>query len=274
MRIATIIRRRLVTFCVNEQMLEKWPLPFFICLLFVGSVGAQQGAGFVERFQHLNHIGWNISDGWANGDHQSCEWRADAVTIAANDMRLMLSDRGGKVRPLGCAEIHTTTVLGYGLYEARLRSAAGSGLDTGFFTYVGPPTGSAEHDEIDFEFLGKDPHTVNIGHFTNGKPYDGKIVDLGFDASQGLHNYGFDWKPDKINWYVDGKAIFETPDGAKIPRTPGRLYFNLWSGSGMQDAWMGPFRYSGPTTADVEWVAYTSSTGPCQFPESIKCKTR
>jgi endo-1,3-1,4-beta-glycanase ExoK len=249
---------------------------FLICSVFASygaaSTKAEDGTGFVETFQYLNRDRWYVSDGWANGDYQSCEWRSNAVATTRNDLRLTLSDRGGKVRPLGCPEIRTKARLGYGLYEARIRSAAGSGLVTAFFTYVGPPTGSAEHDEIDFEFLGKDPHTVNVTQFTNGKPYDGKVIQLDFDASQTFHNYGFEWTPDKIRWYVDGKVVSETPVGDKIPRNPGNLHFMLWSGSQVQDAWMGQFSYTIPVTADVEWVAYTPTDAPCTFSKSIKCK--
>jgi endo-1,3-1,4-beta-glycanase ExoK len=80
---------------------------------------------------------------------------------------------------------------------------------------------------------------VSINHFTNGKPYGGTVVQLGFDASQSFHDYGFEWAPDKIRWLVDKELVSETPVGAKIPRNPARLYFSLWSGSAAEDAWMG-----------------------------------
>jgi endo-1,3-1,4-beta-glycanase ExoK len=232
---------------------------------------ANDGSGFVEKFQFLNRNRWLVSDGWANGNYQSCEWRADAITFATRGvMRLTLSDHGGKVRSFGCAEIRSKATLGYGLYEARIRSAAGSGLNTAFFTYIGPPAGTPEHDEIDFEFLGKNPQTVNINHFTNGEPHDGKIIQLDFDASRSFHNYGFEWTPDKISWYVDAQVVSETPAGAKIGRNPGLLFFSLWSGL---DEWMGPFHYETPVTAEVEWAAYTPPNATCSFPESIKCST-
>ena len=34
------------------------------------------------------------------------------------------------------------------------------------------------------------------------------MYDLGFDASEGYHTYGFDWQKDSITWYVDGKAVY------------------------------------------------------------------
>jgi endo-1,3-1,4-beta-glycanase ExoK len=224
---------------------------------------------FVEKFQQLDPKRWYVADGWANGDYQTCEWSAQAIKVAGSNMRMTLSDKGGKQRPISCPEMHTNARTSYGLYEARMRSASGSGLNTAFFTYIGPPNGVKEWDEIDFEFLGKDPHTVNTGHYTNGKAANGKIVQLGFDASQSFHNYAFEWTPDKIIWYVDGKQVHETAPGSPMPHNPSLLFLSLWSG---QPAWLGPFEYSKPVTADVQWVAFTPAGTPCAFPESLRCK--
>ena len=49
-----------------------------------------------------------------------------------------------------------------------MKAAAGSGLNTGFFTYIGP-THKQPHDEIDFEVLGKDPSKVQINQYVDGK---------------------------------------------------------------------------------------------------------
>jgi endo-1,3-1,4-beta-glycanase ExoK len=213
---------------------------------------------FFRDYPQLDLKSWYVSDGWSNGDHQSCEWRAHAVDLAGGKLRLTLSDRGGKVRPIGCGEIHTNKRYGYGRYEARLRSAAGSGLNTAFFTYVGPPVGVPEHDEIDFEFIGKQPDTVDITVWTKGKSSGAAVrVPLGFDASKDFHDYALEWTPTAVRWYADGKLIHETPEGAPIPRNPGGIYFSLWSGSKIEDDWMGPFTYTEPVTAQVEWVRFT-----------------
>lgn len=233
---------------------------------------AADDAGFRDYFLMPNDKRWYVSDGWANGDYQSCEWRASSVRVAARDLRLTLNDHGGKQRPIGCPELHTNARLSYGLYEARMRTAAGPGLNTAFFTYIGPPNGVKEWDEIDFEFLGKDPHTVSITQWANGTARDGKVVQLGFDASQGFHNYAFDWEKDKVTWYVDGKVVAETAAGSPVPRNPGMLFFSLWSGSASKDDWLGHFDYKAPVTADVEWAAYTPTGKKCAFPESLSCK--
>jgi beta-glucanase (GH16 family) len=138
-----------------------------------------------------------------------------------------------------------------------IRTAEGSGLNTAFFTYVGPPHGVPEWDEIDFEFLGKAPNRVEANYVVNGKIIKGKIVDLGFDSSKDFHDYAIDWAPAGIKWFVDGKEVYETPQGAALPHNPGYLFLSLWTGSSIEDSWMGPFKYTQPMTAEAEWVRYT-----------------
>ena len=222
--------------------------------------GAAQ-AGTLQFFSDHNKIDtnrWFISHGWSNGDIQSCEWRADAVTGSNTNIRLTLSDHGGKVRPIGCGELQTKAKnFGYGMYEARMRSAAGSGLNTAFFTYIGPPNGVPNHDEIDFEFLGKNPKTVQLNYYVDGKPIDPAIIPLGFDASAEFHTYSFVWEPEKIRWYIDGKLVHETKSGGPLPSHPGGIYLSLWSGSKIVDEWLGPFQYTKPVSAEYAWVKYT-----------------
>lgn len=212
---------------------------------------------FLESPAKINYHLWYISDGWANGPIQSCEWKRSAVTIDDGKILLTLSDRGGKVRPIGCGEMRYTHVTGYGTYEARIKSAAGSGLNTAFFTYTGPGVKQPVHDEIDFEFLGKDPHTVQLNYYVNAKPQDGTVIQLGFDASKEFHDYKFVWEPAKITWYVDGKKVHETKDGVPLPSHPGRAFISLWSGAPSVNGWLGAFNYNAPVSAGFEWVKFT-----------------
>jgi len=213
--------------------------------------------GFRSTFFTIDKNRWYISNGWSNGEHQSCEWRADAFSIEDNKLVMTVSDQGGKVRPIGCPEMHTKTPTLYGRYEARMRTAAGSGLNTAFFTYTGKSYGAPAHDEIDFEFLGKAPTKVEVNYFANDQVVRGKIVDLGFDATKDFHDYGFDWSATGITWYVDGAVVYKTPKGAPVPRIPSYLFLSLWSGAAMEDSWMGPFTYTNPVTAEVAWTRFT-----------------
>ena len=211
------------------------------------------GAPSIDRKQ------WYVSDGWRNGDWQNCQWTAHNVFAAsASALELRLDKNGGKISPYGCGEIQYMPKTSYGTYAASLRTAAGSGLNTAFFTYIGPPMGTPQHDEIDFEFMGKAPDTVDITVWTNEDSH-GKAarVPLGFDASKAFHTYSFKWTPDAVLFYADDKLIFRTQPGETIPSHPGHLFFSLWSGGKAEDEWMGPFTYTAPATAYVAWAKFT-----------------
>ena len=64
------------------------------------------------------------------------------------------------------------------------------------------------------------------------------LHNLGFDASQGFHTYGFDWQADHITWYVDGKAVHTVTEN--LPSTPGKIMMNVWPGIGVDD-WLDPY---------------------------------
>lgn len=212
-------------------------------------------------YPNIDRSLWFPSHGWSNGEHQSCEWRADALEGHNNMLQLTLSNRGGRVRPIGCPELQSKARYGFGRFEARMRTAAGSGLNTAFFTFIGPPLGVPEHDEIDFEFLGKDPTTVELNYWVNAKQQPSYVLHLGYDASKEFHDYAFEWGPQSIKWFVDGKLVHETDEGASMPHNPGKLFLSLWSGSEIEDSWMGHFTYTQPVTADVAWVKYTRLEG-------------
>ncbi|HEU5047113.1 MAG TPA: family 16 glycosylhydrolase [Rickettsiales bacterium] len=232
-------------------------------LAMLAAVGMAAGAqarniNFFTQYPQLDTRSWYVSDGWANGNYQSCEWQGRNITATGNQgLQLTLQNNGVKVRPIGCAQVNTTALYGYGIYEARMQTVTGAGLNTAFFTYNGPSTGSPVWDEIDFEFLGKNPQTVQLNYFTNGKPQDGTVIQLGFDASKSEHIYSFDWEANYIRWYVDGRLVHQTPAGAKIPKTPGHIYLSLWSGAANENAWLGAFNYTTPVKARVDWVHYT-----------------
>lgn len=200
---------------------------------------------------------WYISNGWSNGKHQSCEWSKNAVKGHEKNLRLILSDKAGKTLPYTCGEIQTNKKYSYGRYEARIKTAAGSGLNSAFFTFVGPYQGSKIHDEIDIEFLGKDGRLVQFSYWHDAKNYDAKVYTLDFDATTDFHDYAFEWHKDKIIWFVNGKEVHRTSGKHPLPFVPSKIMFSLWSGGKPVDDWMGPFKYKGPQTMDISWVKFT-----------------
>lgn len=145
--------------------------------------------------------------------------------------------------------------FGYGLYQVNMKPIKNPGVVSSFFTYTGPSEGKP-WDEIDIEFLGKDTTKVQFNYFTNGRGQKDEHVhlhNLGFDASQGFHTYGFDWQADHITWYVDGRAVYTAYND--IPSTPGKIMMNAWPGKGV-DAWLAPYNGQTPLYAYYDWISY------------------
>ena len=84
------------------------------------------------------------------------------------------------------------------------------------------------------------------------------MYDLGFDSSKEFHTYGFDWQPDHITWYVDGKPVYTARDN--IPRTAGKIMMNAWPGSSEKDPgirdWLKDYNGNTPLVARYLWVTY------------------
>ncbi|MFC3206265.1 endo-1,3-1,4-beta-glycanase ExoK [Aquamicrobium soli] len=235
---------------------------------------AAEGKSFVENFDKLNTARWYISDGWANGDHQNCTWSKKQVSVKDGRLRLGFAKEKIKDRDYVCGEVQTNQRFSYGTFEVRMKAVAGSGLNTGFFTYIGP-VHKQPHDEIDFEVLGKDPSKVQINRYVDGKsrgPAD--LVEVPGGADRDFHDYAFVWQKDRIAWYVDSKLGGEVTDPAVLPSHPSKIYLSVW-GSDTLKSWMGAFSDPGqPLAAEVERVSFTAEGDACQFPESIVCKTQ
>jgi beta-glucanase (GH16 family) len=66
-----------------------------------------------------------------------------------------------------------------------------------------------EKDEIDFEFLGRNPTVVETNFYFDGilDHTKGQKHDLGADLSADYHDYSIEWTPTRLRWLVDGKEI-------------------------------------------------------------------
>lgn len=79
------------------------------------------------------------------------------------------------------------------------------------------------------------------------------MYDLGFDASENFHTYGFEWLPNKITWYVDGKPVYTAYND--IPKTPGKIMMNTWPGIGV-DEWLKPYNGKTPLVAQYKYISF------------------
>ncbi len=226
---------------------------------------------FFEPFDRIDTRRWYISDGWVNGALHGCTWARSNVGVQAGILKLRITQAPNRLRPYKCAELRTLGRYGHGLYEVRLRSAAGAGINTAMFTYSGPPL-TPVHDEIDFELLGKSPDKVQLNTFVAGKGGRESLVPVAGGADAAFHDYAFEWTPGGIRWFIDGRLV-RTEAAAPLPAEPGQFFLSLWMGAGPAEAWLGKFIDPRPAiSADVDWIAFTAPGERCAFPQSLSCK--
>src|SRR3546814_16281287 len=89
------------------------------------------------------------------------------------------------------------------------------------------------------------------------------MIDLGFDASAGFHTYAFEWRPDSIRWFVDGRQVHEeTGARGPLPSHPGKIFLHAWAGKDLE-GWLGRLSYPGhPLVAEIDCVAFRPLASP------------
>ncbi len=194
------------------------------------------------------------ADGWSNGSVFDCTWRGSNISFQDGIMRMKLDSDGENASPKWSGgEYRTRDFYHYGKYEVRMKPIKNDGVVSSFFVYTGPSDNNP-WDEVDIEFLGKDTTKIQFNYYCNGGGGHEYIYDLGFDASEDFHTYGFEWREDSITWYVDGIAVYTATED--IPATPGKIMMNVWPGIGV-DGWLKPFDGKVPLEAQYDWFQFT-----------------
>ena len=231
------------------------------------------------------------SNGWTNGGNFNTLWNPDNVVYEEGVARLTISEN-----PNGAekdsneyfgGEMRTYNYYGYGDYEVCMKVSDVAGTASTFFTCTGPydaenPEYKVDedgnqvkdengnpilingnpHDEIDIEFLGKDTTEVQFNYFVDGVGGHEFMYDLGFDASEGFHEYGFRWAEDHITWFVDNEPVYRIDAAANrpMPSTAGRILMNYWTGTSNLDGWMGNYKGGGENGPEYKWVSTSAQT--------------
>jgi beta-glucanase (GH16 family) len=219
--------------------------------------------GWVAAFKSQNGArgrDWHVAH--YEFDHPSfdTDWRRDQLRVAEG-LTLKLDPQTGGLNRFAGASIRRETPSHYGRYEVELQAARGAGVVTGFFTYTGPHYGT-RHDEIDIEFLGRNTRQMHVAWFVDGK-LTNHFIDLGFDAADRPRRYAFEWWPDRLAWFAEGKMIFEhhARDGA-IPTVPGRLFANLWAADPSIAIWAGTVDPDTSGEAQVKTIRFAPYSEP------------
>lgn len=236
-----------------------------------GTAAAEEplGGSFREDFLTFDPARWYVSDGWSNGDYQNCQWSSTAVRHMPGRVTLMYLEDPTPTHTYRCGEIQTNPRFGYGTFEAKIKTDAGSGLNSAFFTYIGPVHGE-RHDEIDFEILTANVNEVTVNTYVDGKPHHGDVHPVAEPTNERFYIYSFIWEPGRLRWFVDGELIKEVRDPV-LPERPQKIYLSIWGTETLND-WMGPFvPPERPKRMEIDWVAYTALGEACRFEESVLC---
>jgi GR25 family glycosyltransferase involved in LPS biosynthesis len=139
------------------------------------------------------------------------------------------------VRKFGAAALTSRRDFLFGRFEAVLKPPKIDGIITGLFLHRDSP-----RQEIDIEFLGKDPRKMLINVYYNpgceGARFDygyrgtPVVIDLGFDATTDFHSYAIEWDENELRWHVDGVIVHKRSnwEPTPIPHLPMKFHLNCW----------------------------------------------
>ncbi|NLD91827.1 MAG: family 16 glycosylhydrolase [Fibrobacter sp.] len=163
------------------------------------------------------------------------------------------------------AELYSLESVKYGRFDVRMKTIAGSGTVSSFFTYYNESyVGSPEPwREIDIEVLGKSTSIWQSNIITGNAA--SKVTSEGIhnfaNLNQEYHTYSVEWTPDYIAWFFDGQEIRRTT-GQQVTdcQTKNMSYrFNLWISDVPE--WVGAFNESIlPVYQYINWMTYSEYT--------------
>lgn len=274
--------------------------------LFAASCGKKlndeplQGAIVADWFEGSAST-FFATDGYGNGSVFNTWWNKDNVVYKDGTMQLTMSDMPEDLQltledytqeeldalaaegkdptqyKYYAGELRSYYNYGYGDYEVSMKPAKKSGTASTFFLYTGPgdraPGASEDNpwDEIDIEFLGSDTTKVQFNYYVDGVGGHEYMYDLGFDASEDFHEYGFRWTAEYIVWFVDDKPVYkvEASEENPLPSSPSKVLMNYWSGTQKAEGWMG--QYSDPQASEgpqYRWVRASADPSYGEIPGS------
>jgi len=158
------------------------------------------------------------------------------------------------------AELRTNSTFLYGRFEVRMRSAAGSGMLSSFFTYHDTPNVPAQWNEIDIEILGNSSNSVQFNIITQGQINHEVTKSLQYNPHQTFHIYAIEWTPDYVAWLVDGFEIYrEINSHVSQLNYAQKLMMNIWPPDAV--SWVGILNPASlPLYAYYDWVKYYEYT--------------
>jgi endo-1,3-1,4-beta-glycanase ExoK len=257
----------------NEQivMLAQTPPPSIPTQTISTNASAQPAnrssqQPFFDDFNKIDPSIWSRED-WTYPD-DACYQQPAQVTVLDSLLTILVERATVPVQGRKCVAggLYSNRLFGHGRFTARLRNQLVPGMDSGFFIMSPWQAKGWRHQEVDFEFLGKNPSQVqlNVHKYIDheGTPENGgqlpKLIDLGFDSTKAFHAYCVEWLKDRLNFYVDGKLVRSESRNLPDQELNLRLEsFIVNQDNGWGPGWAGTFDPKTlPASVQYDWVKY------------------
>ena len=224
------------------------------------------GSSFFDGLSSEDTTRWSRTSDVFSGEPVNNIWRADHIAFSSGQMELRLNTQPCATAPEQCAsrpsasgQLRSDHTYGFGRYTAVLKAAVGPGVVTDFMKYTGANVG-APNDLVGMHIQGQDPTRLQVSYFLSGAGAQYHTVDLGFNASAGLHTYAFDWNAGALRWYVDHTEVFSVVSGS-LPLAEGYIVGDVWAASASTAPLFGT--YSGVATrAYFDSIAFDATPVP------------
>lgn len=187
-----------------------------------------------DRFDDFDDMFWITRDDTFPGNMALFSPSNLSITDGSPaEITVLHEDMG--VRKFSSAALTTRRSFLFGRFEAVLKPPKIDGVITGMFLHRDSP-----RQEIDIEFLGKDPCKLLINVYYNpgcdGARFDygyrgtPVLIDLGFDATSDFHSYAIEWDANELRWFVDGVVVHRrfNWEPTPIPHLPMKFHLNIW----------------------------------------------
>ena len=163
-------------------------------------------------------------------------------------------------KPYRGGELRTIQDYRYGRFEVRMKSAAGDGVISSFFTYRDywseGLTGSQHWNEIDWEWLGRYDDRVQTNLITQNEWNHEQLVSVDFNPHDDYNTYAFEWTPDYVAFFVNDDLV-RMDDSYYVDSLYHyqKIMMNIWQPTHVD--WVGEFDPDIlPVYAFYDWVKY------------------
>jgi hypothetical protein len=148
----------------------------------------------------------------------------------------------------------------YGRFETRCKPPHGSGFLATFFTFNFALQSSEEWNEIAFDFLSRYDHDVQLLTIGPGQVLHNSHQWIDFISSDDFHDYGFEWTPEYIAWFIDGVEVYRrTQSDIAGFIYPQKIGMDIWQPSYI--TWSGQLDDRVlPVFAYYDWASYSVYT--------------